>query len=207
MKSYTPVKCADVNGHLIAIEGPDGCGTTLHTRLLTEKLEKKGMPVLSTFEPTDGPIGTKIREKLHSGEDFDPLVLQKLFVEDRAWHIEYVINPALAEGKIVITDRYFHSTICYGQALGMPKDELKALNKDFIQPDLLFLLLPPYTLCAERMGRREKHDALEEDNVQKRVYAFYQQMAVELPEAHVIDTSGEKEEVAEEILYIVRSSL
>jgi thymidylate kinase len=81
------------------------------------------------------------------------------------------------------------------------------MNKKFIQPDVLFFLLPSYEVCSERMGYRETRDALEEDSIQRRVYAYYQAMAEELPSVHVIDTSGEKDVVADEIYTIVLSAI
>ena len=187
----------------IVLEGPDGSGTTLHTRLLKERLESEGVNVISTSEPTDGPIGKAIRKKLLSGEEIAPADLQKMFAEDRAWHLENVIKPALLCETVVISDRYFHSTLAYGQALGLEIDYLKSLNKDFIQPDCIFFLLPSFEACTERMGRREKHDALEDEVLQKKVYDIYKKMAEIDPSIYVIDSGGGKEEVAEKIFNIV----
>ncbi len=191
-------------GTFIVFEGPDGCGTSLHAKLLAEKLESEGIEVLQTFEPTDGPIGIQIRDALHQRDTISPKDLQTMFCEDRAWHLEKVIQPALINGRTVISDRYFHSTIAYGLALGLSEKLLRELNKDFIQPDVLFYLLPPYEVCAERMGRREKHDALEEEDIQKKVYGIYTRLAEEDKNAFIIDTSGEKPDVADDIYDIVR---
>ncbi|PIR49159.1 dTMP kinase [Candidatus Peregrinibacteria bacterium CG10_big_fil_rev_8_21_14_0_10_55_24] len=196
-----------MRGLFIVIEGPDGSGTTRHTQLLADRLTAAKIPVLSTFEPTDGPVGSRIRSDLRSGAGFDPLSLQELFCKDRAWHLSAVIEPALAKGVMVISDRYFHSTLAYGQALKIPKEKLEELNKKFIQPDVLFFLLPPYEVCSERMVHRETRDALEEDSIQRRVYAQYQAMAEELPSVHIIDTSGEKETVADGIFAVVEEAL
>jgi len=191
----------------IVFEGPDGSGSTLHTRLLSEKLQLIGIDTITTKEPSDGPIGTQIRERLHSYDNIDPLDLQKMFVADREWHLKNVIEPGLDSGKIVISDRYFHSTICYGQALGLGLDMLKNLNKDFMQPNLTFFLLPSLEVCKERMGRREKHDSLEEDSLQQKVYEYYKKMAQEDESIKVIDNSGEKEKVADEIFAIAEQEL
>jgi len=192
-----------MTGTFIVFEGPDGCGTTLHTKMLADNLGED-FEVLTTFEPTDGPIGRQIRTILHSGEELSPGPLQELFTKDRAWHLEQIIKPALNEGKIVITDRYLQSTIAYGQALGLPLEWLKDLNKDFIQPDMIFLLLPPYEVCADRMGRRDKLDSLEKESIQHKVYDSYRALAEEDSSIHVIDSSGKKEEVSDEIYSIVQ---
>ena len=180
----------------IVLEGPDGSGTTLHTRLLYEKLIENGLDAISTFEPTEGPQGSRIRKILSSNDPIDPVKLQKMFVKDREWHIENVIEPALQKNKIVISDRYFHSTIAYGMALGIDKEILENMNKKFIQPDLTFFLLPPFEVCSERMKRREKLDSLEKEELQRVVYNNYLKMAEDDKSIAKIDTSGEKSNVA-----------
>ncbi|MDD5026290.1 MAG: dTMP kinase [Candidatus Peribacteraceae bacterium] len=188
-----------MSGFFIVLEGPDGSGTTLHSTLLSRKLEAQGMKVLRTSEPTDGPIGTAIRRDLDKGTPFSPLELQKRFCSDRAWHLNEVIAPALRTGSIVISDRYIPSTFAYGEALGIRREELENMNKDFIRPSLLFLLLPPLEVCARRLKSREKLDALEEVTFQRRVYDLYAHMAAEDPSIIPIDTSGPKHASAEEI--------
>lgn len=183
----------------IVLEGPDGGGTTLHSALLAKRLEAQGLKVLCTFEPTDGPIGTAIRNDLDTGATFSPLELQKRFCSDRAWHLKEVISPALRAGSTVISDRYTPSTLAYGEALGIRREELEKLNKDFIQPSLVFLLMPPFDVCIRRLKSRAKLDALEEATFQRRVYDLYARMAEADPSMIVIDTSGPKHASAEEI--------
>ncbi|MBU0457941.1 dTMP kinase [Patescibacteria group bacterium] len=192
-----------MSGTFIVLEGPDGCGTTLHARLLYERLKNEGMNVVPTFEPSNGPIGNEIRDILHSHKEISPMELQQMFCDDRKWHVENVIEPALDKGKIVISDRFFCSTICYGTALGLSKDKMKDLNKDFIQPDQVFFLLPPFEVCRKRMGKRDKHDSLEDDSLQQKVYKEYQELAREHDFIKVIDSSGEKEEVASKIYEVI----
>ena len=193
-----------MKGRFIVLEGPDGSGTTLHSRLLAERLQKEGVPVLVTAEPTDGPIGRFIRMLLKGEERVPSSALQLLFTADRAWHVENVIRPALAEGKTVISDRYAPSTIAYGMALGLDQDWLKNLNKEFIQPDREIFALPPLAVCLERLGRREERDILEQENLQEKIHAAYAALAKEDRSIAVIDTSGAKEDVAEQILSAVR---
>ncbi len=185
--------------HFIVLEGPDGAGTTLHAKLLAERLMSEGHNVVLTAEPTDGPIGSSIRARLKSDEKIDPLELQKLFSEDRSWHIQNVIQPALDAGKIVITDRYIASTLVYGEALEVPLEKLKEMNNNFIQTDLEFVLLPPYEVCRERIMRRESRDQLEKDDLQKKVYAGYERYVQENPHVKKIDTSGDKSASAKTI--------
>jgi len=187
----------------IALEGPDGAGTTKHAKLLADRLAREKMPVLCTFEPTDGPIGSQIRSDLRLGKSFTPLALQTRFCEDRAWHIANVIGPALKKGITVISDRYFHSTIAYGLALGITRGELDDLNKNFIRPDKTIFLLPPFAVLQERMLRRDHTDALERMELQQKVCDAYALLAKEDQTIHVIDTSGSLEEAAEQIYQAV----
>lgn len=182
---------------LIVLEGPDGAGTTKHSSLLGERLRKQGHDVVLTAEPTDGPIGEQIRSMLKGNHLPDPKAVQLLFCADRADHVARVIQPALDAGKTVITDRYTLSTIVYGSAQGLDKEWLQSVNATFPKPDALFLLLPPYEVCAERIGRRAMKDQFEVDAFQKKVYAAYEN--ARSPEMMVVDTAGDASVVAEGI--------
>lgn len=182
---------------LIVLEGPDGAGTTKHSKLLAERLLQRGEDVVLTAEPTDSSIGTLIRSMLKGNHVPDPKTLQLLFCADRADHVAHVINPALNAGKTVITDRYALSTIVYGRAQGLDPDWLRSINEAFPKPDVTFVLLPPYEVCKERVGRRASRDHFEQDAMQRKVYAEYE--AERSPEVCVVDTSGNPEEVAMEI--------
>lgn len=184
-------------GKFIVLEGPDGAGTTKHSELLAERFQKEGHDVVLTAEPTDGAIGEQIRNILHSGVLPSAAALQLLFCADRADHIARVIEPALQAGKTVISDRYALSTVVYGTAQGLDPTWLTSVNAAFPKPDVTFLLLPPFEVCAERINRRKSRDAFEVDTFQKQVY---QQYASLKDQALIrIDTSGPKEKVAEEI--------
>jgi dTMP kinase len=188
-----------MHGRFIVIEGPDASGTTLHSRLLAERLAKEGVPVLLTAEPTDGPIGRYIRTILAGSERIPSSALQLLFTADRAWHLHSVVLPALKEGKTVISDRYALSTIAYGIALGLGEEWLKSMNKDFILPDVQILALPPIEVCRERLARREKRDILEQEDLQEKIHGAYRSLAKKDPSILMLDTSGEKETVAESL--------
>ncbi|TSC57955.1 MAG: dTMP kinase [Candidatus Peregrinibacteria bacterium Greene0416_62] len=182
---------------LIVLEGPDGAGTTKHSALLAEKLRAQGRDVVLTAEPTDGPIGEHIRSMLKGNHLPDPKAIQLLFCADRADHVARVIQPALDAGKTVITDRYALSTIVYGSAQGLDKEWLRSVNAVFPKPDVMFLLLPPYAVCAERIGRRATKDQFEVDVFQRKVYAEYER--ARSPEMILVDSSDAIEQVAENI--------
>ena len=126
-----------------------------------------------------------------------PDAIQLLFCADRAHHVSTVIEPALRKGQIVVSDRYALSTIVYGVAQGIDRAWLTAINEKFPKPDLSFITLPPFDICMERIGHREHRDLFEMENFQRRVYAHYK--SVEDPSTIFVDTSGEKEEVADGI--------
>lgn len=173
----------------IVLEGPDGAGTTSHAEALARHVSAAGYDVLRTFEATDGPIGTFIREALKTNE-LPGAAIQLLFTADRAWHLERVVQPALGRGAVVICDRYALSTVIYGAAQGMDRSWLQLVNKNFIQPDLQLLALPPFETCMERLGLRDK-DAFEaDDSLQRRVYDLYAAEATTMPGIDVFDTSG-----------------
>ncbi len=184
-----------MSGRFIVLEGPDGSGTTTHSTNLVERLKNRGVSVMHTFEATDGPIGSFIRGKLREG-GLPGNALQLLFTADRAWHVEHVLKPALEQGTTVICDRYSLSTVMYGTAQGFDRSWLETMNDVFIKPDLLLIALPPFDVCMQRLGKRDKDILEADDSLQKRVYDLYKQYASTLPSNHVIDTSGDKDAVA-----------
>lgn len=107
-----------VRGKLIAFEGIDGTGKSTQIKMLADRLTAEGLSVLSTREPTDGTFGKKIRELFVSREKVSPDEELALFMDDRREHVTSVIEPALAKGMIVLTDRYYFSTAAYQGAEG-----------------------------------------------------------------------------------------
>ncbi len=192
-----------MHGTFIVLEGPDGSGTTTHTALLAEKLAQKGVDVLLTQEPTNGPIGLFIRQQLSMGT-ITAAPLQMLFSADRAWHLDTVILPALKAGKTVISDRYLLSTLIYGEALGLDPAWLLEMNKKFIQPDKLVIALPPFETCFSRMNSRDTKDMLEsQDALQRAVYEGYKTY-VRDHQIPVLDTaSGSKNEVSDQLMALI----
>ncbi|HHL35611.1 MAG TPA: dTMP kinase [Desulfobulbaceae bacterium] len=129
------------SGLLIAFEGIDGTGKSTQIPLLADYLRAKGYEVVETREPTDGPYGRKIRHLYVNRQSSSPKEELELFVQDRRQHVEEVIAPALAEGKIVLTDRYYFSTAAYQGATGMDPKAIFAANDFAPRPDLVLLLV------------------------------------------------------------------
>ncbi len=186
-----------MTGRFIVIEGPDGSGTTLHSKLLAEKLRIADIDVLMTAEPTKGPIGQEIRSMLH-GETMPQVdAVQLMFCADRAEHVAKEILPALENGTTVICDRYTLSTIVYGAVQGLDEQWLRDINAHFPYPDLTIITLPPFDICIERMERRDELDQYEQVELQQKIYDAY--AAIEQSNTIFIDTSKEKQDSANEV--------
>jgi dTMP kinase len=121
--------------------------------------------------------------------------------------METIVDPALKEGKTVISDRTWYSTVAYGEALGVDPVWLTAANSHFRKPDAVLFLLPSLDVCMERLGRRDESDAFENRLLQEKVHAAYHRMAQEDPSIPVIDTNGEKAAISGIIWEKVRGIL
>jgi dTMP kinase len=142
-------------GFLLAIEGVDGAGKSAQVEAVSRALRNRGLDCLVTREPTNGHWGRLIRDSALKGR-LSPQDELKAFIEDRKEHVRDVIGPGLQAGRIVITDRYYFSTVAYQGARGLDPDELLRLNESFaIEPHLLVVIdLHPETSLA-RIGNRD----------------------------------------------------
>jgi dTMP kinase len=188
---------------LVVIEGIDGAGTTTQTAKLVAALEAAGYPTHATREPSDGPVGKLLRQAL-AGQHaaVDPTTMSLLFAADRADHLAREIEPALARGQIVVSDRYYHSSLAY-QGADEDRSWIATLNQNARQPDVTFLLDVDVDLAAGRRaadGRPEElYDKLE---MQRRVAANYRELPDNLPDETIIILDGGRgiDELAAEIL-------
>lgn len=147
---------------LLALEGVDGSGKTTQVHLLAEALRSRGWEVVLTREPTAFATGEKLRRYLAgSTRHLSPNAELVLFLDDRREHVARVIRPALDAGQIVITDRYYYSSVAYQGALGLDPARILAANEAFApRPQLAFILtLPPDAAVArlnQTPGRRRQ---------------------------------------------------
>ena len=163
-------------GLLIAFEGIDGTGKTTQINLLSDKLTDKGYQVVATREPTDGQYGRKIRELFTKRHHVSVEEELDLFMADRREHVREVIEPALAAGKIVLTDRYYFSTAAYQGAAGQDPDKIIQLNEAFAPvPDLVLLLVVPTEVGVHRIKtlRNETPNDFEKQSSLERVSAVF----------------------------------
>ena len=166
---------------LIVLEGIDGAGTTTQARLLVEALEGRGIAAHLTREPSDGPVGRLLREILAGRHaPTDPTTHALLFAADRADHIQREVEPALAAGRVVVSDRWVHSSLAY-QGAGEDRAWIAELNRRARRPDLTLFLEVDAELAARRRaaaGRSEElFDALA---VQRQVAENYREVMAEL---------------------------
>ena len=152
-------------GFLIALEGIDGSGTSTHSKLLYEFLVQQGLSVLLTREPTNGIIGSLIKNALQNQcQIHQPEAYALLFAADRIQHIKEVIEPALKQGFIVITTRYIESSIAYQSVQGLSMDWIRVINQYIIWPDITIILdiAPENALSRiKRRGKLEKFENVE----------------------------------------------
>lgn len=151
----------------IAMEGIDGSGGTTQTRLLAARLRADGRQVHTTAEPSTGPVGRFLRQVLAPDSPESRLgdaVLPYLFAADRRDHLDREVIPALLAGQVVLSDRYYHSSLAY-QSAAVGLHEVAALNASFRAPDLTLVLDLEPELCLERIvargGAPERFEALD----------------------------------------------
>lgn len=185
-------------GVFIIIEGLDGSGKTTQAVLLTKKLSES-YNVFCTAEPSNGKIGTFIRESCLYGEKRIPTEAEALlFAADRIEHLQNEIRLALDEGKLVICDRYIYSSLAYQGSAGLSLDWIKTINARALQPDVAFFIDVDPKRVLERLQR--KKSVMETLETQQKVREVYLKF-VEKGELLIIDGDKPKDVVAE-ALYI-----
>ncbi len=195
-------------GLFIAFEGLDGSGLSTQVDLLNKYLNQQGYESFATKEPTNNIIGGLIRGLLTHIWKASNECSQLLFTADRALHLEKEIIPALKKKKIMITDRYFFSTVAFGSLNIRDLDWLVSLNQHFILPDLIFLIKVPPKECVKRIKSSRFHKELfEEEQKLKKIWRTYNKLAKIFPSIHVVDGNRDKKEVFNDIFEIVIKKL
>jgi len=199
-------------GRLIAFEGIEGAGKSTHLHLAAATLRAQGVAVVETREPGGTPLGTELRRLLmHQPQAPAPWAELLLYLADRAQHLAEVIEPALARGAVVLTDRFSASTIAYqGYARQLDIEtviHLDALVRHGVRPALTVVLDCPVAVGLRR-ARGDDRFHREEAAFHERVRAAFLAFARQEPERYrVIDAGGESERVQEDVLAAVRECL
>jgi dTMP kinase len=197
-------------GFFLTLEGVDGCGKTTQLELLIARLKSSGRDPVRVQEPGGTRIGLEIRRLLldKANAELDSTAELLLYFASRAQNIAEVIRPALAQGKIVVADRFTDATMAYqGYGRGLGADAVRAIEAvacGGLRPDLtLWLDIDPelgVNRALRRPGAKTDETRMEQEgrDFYRRVYAGYQAIAAAEPgRVARIDASGTIEQVAE----------
>lgn len=187
-------------GKLIIFEGTDGAGKSTQLRLLANHLEANNYEIVTTFEPTNGPYGQKIRSLYTNRHATNKNEELELFIADRKEHVENLLKPSLSAGKIILCDRYFLSTAAYQGALGFDPNDILELNSFAPRPDIVLLFQLPVQQGRARIEklRGEKTNDFEKEEMLIKVAQIFD--ALDLPYIHRIDASLPVEDVHKNIV-------
>jgi dTMP kinase len=201
-------------GRFVVIEGIDGAGTTTQVARLAARLKQgDGLSVRTTREPSDGPIGTMIRQvltgRIVGADGIAPgwATMALLFAADRMDHVEVEIDPLLARGVIVLSDRYDASSVAYQSVVSGSRGEqavdwIRTLNRYARRPDLTIVVdVPPDVAAMRREARGEAAQLYEQNEMQRALAAFYKDLPRHLPGDRilVVDGVGSPDEIADRV--------
>lgn len=145
-------------GILISINGPGGVGKSTVAQLVAKALNDRAIPVHSTIEPTQTPLGEHIRA---GTETYRGMALGCLVAGDRHHHLATEILPALRAGKVVVCDRYLPSSLVLQRLDGLDSEIIWQLNAGVYVPDVTVLLNAEHPVIAERLRARGAHSRFE----------------------------------------------
>lgn len=200
-----------MSAKFIAFEGLNGSGKSTQMKLLKQRFQEQKIPFISTDEPTNGEWGKKIREFISTpdlkGET--PEHIQILYILDRKEDIESNIQPALQSNKTVLAERYFLSTLAYGEATGISWKRLLVLHKqligqEFSQPDVTFLFDIEPMAAFERLqksgGVLDYFETLER---LRKIREAYLKLSKNFNNIHIINAEVKPEKIHEQIVRIL----
>ena len=191
-------------GLFITFEGGEGCGKSTQSRLLLKKLKQQDIPAVLTHEPGGTALGDEIRKALKRKRDsfISPQAELFLLAASRVQLLAEIIRPALEEGKVVVCDRFTHSTLVYqGYGRGLDLTTVETVNNiatQDLKPDLTILLdISPEQGLARKRSLKDRFE-LEDLSFHRRVREGYLKMAAAEPDHWlVIDASLPKRKIAE----------
>lgn len=184
-------------GLFITLEGGEGAGKSTSLAFVCDWFEQRGRTVVVTREPGGTPLGERIRELLlHGHEQMDTDTELLLIFAARAEHLSQVIRPALAQGAVVLCDRFTDATYAYqGGGRGVSESRIRSLEEwvqSGLQPNLTLLLDLPVDQGLQRAGQRSSPDRFEREQHEffERVRARYLSAAAQEPQRfRVIDAA------------------
>lgn len=199
------------SGKFIVFDGLDGAGQSTQARRLVDFLDEKKQKLqfghtgaCLTKEPTTSLIGGLIRGQLTHDWKSSPECLQLLFSADRAHHLEKEVIPLLERGVIVVCDRYFFSTVAFGNLEIKDWDWLVNVNKNFLLPDITFFLKVSPKICIERIRKtRYGFTLYEKEMILESVWKNFEKLAKEFKNVYIINGERPVEKIAQEVRAIV----
>lgn len=192
-------------GLLVAFEGLDQSGKQTQSELLAARLRAAGRTVrLLSFPDYDTPIGREIGHALRGGREFGPDVMQLLYVANRhEW--KPTIERELAQGAVIVCDRYRASSVAYGESQGLDPGWLRDIQAHLPAPDLTCLLdIPPDASVARKASGRDKFER--DLALLARVRESYLRQAT-AQGWHVVDAARGREIVAADVFAAVEPLL
>jgi dTMP kinase len=186
-------------GLLVSIDGPGGVGKSTLTTQLAAELVGRGVPTHATTEPSRSPLGELAR---HAPDHYEGLVLACLVAADRYQHLEAEIQPHLAAGEVVVTDRYVPTSLVLQRIDGVDPGFIWQLNRYAPPPDLAVILQANPAVLAARLAARGAHTRFERapdaSTVESRLYqqAAQRLQAAGWPLLHLDTTETAPEQLA-----------
>ncbi len=208
-------------GKFITFEGGEGAGKSTQIAVLVRALEKKGIECVQTREPGGCQSAERIRDMLVKGDidTWTGMTEALMMTAARTEHVSQIIEPALREGKWVICDRFFDSTVAYqgaGRGVGISTvRDMQRLALGDLKPDLTLIFNLPTDIGLQRAGKREETIDSGEDRFERMGDSFHQTLAkafldiaaAEPERCKVIDASKTIDEVSGDILTILSVEL
>ena len=213
----SPARKPARRGRLIVLEGLDGAGTTTQVERLAAALRAEGHSVLTTREPSDGPVGVQIRQALTGrlvlpggAGALAPETLALLYAADRTDHLRAKVLPALEAGQVVLSDRSVLSSLAY-QGASLSMEWVESINAFAVPADLtLFVGVSIEVAARRRAARGGPEELFDAEEKQRRISKQYE-AAIRLrgKREHVVRIDGDQtvEAVTAECLVQVRKLL
>ncbi len=183
-------------GRFFAFEGIDGSGKSTQIKYLAQHIKENGVPVYTTMEPTDGPIGSLIHQIMIGRVKTDNRAIAALFAADRMDHLQNEVNgikAKLDEGITVISDRYYFSSYAY-HSVDMPMDYVIAMNapcKELLRPTAtIFIDVDPEVSMARIAANRQHQELFEKKSRLIATRENYLRAFEKQPEETVIFVDG-----------------
>ena len=193
-------------GRFVVLEGIDGAGTTTQTQRLVGALRARGARAHATREPSDGPVGTMIRQALAGRLVAPPMAgggapgwatMALLFAADRVDHLQCEVLPRIAAGEWVVSDRYDYSSVAY-QGVTSGDDAvtewIRVINGRARRPDLTVVVdVSPAVARERRASRAGAREIYDDDELQSRLSDFYARIESHFAGDRVVHVDGDRD--------------